>query len=150
MHKERCARIEFGVIKFLIFSLFLRHLGSDRAVSPFFHCDCCVEFLSYTTHTPFFLYHGVNDAVLLLLLLFLLVLVVKEEQMRAAGSKERRSERMKYQSAAKKEVSGSEVGARIRSEVGAIFVVSIRRIDSLSDSSPILKQVGANEIYIEQ
>ena len=33
MHKERCARIEFGVIKFLIFSLFLRHLGSDRATS---------------------------------------------------------------------------------------------------------------------
>jgi len=31
MHKERCARIEFGMIKFLIFSLFSRHLGLDRA-----------------------------------------------------------------------------------------------------------------------
>ena len=30
-HKERCARIDFGVIKFLINSLFLRHLGSDHA-----------------------------------------------------------------------------------------------------------------------
>ena len=33
MHKERCAGIEFGMIKFLIFSLFLRHLGSDRALT---------------------------------------------------------------------------------------------------------------------
>ena len=32
-HKERCVMNDFGVIKFLIFSLFLRHLGSDRALS---------------------------------------------------------------------------------------------------------------------
>ena len=36
MHKERGARIEVGVIKFLIFSLFLRHLGLDRASNSSF------------------------------------------------------------------------------------------------------------------
>ena len=35
-HKERCVRIDFGVIKFLKWSVFSRHLGLDRATTDIF------------------------------------------------------------------------------------------------------------------
>ena len=37
---KRCAMNDFGVIKFLIFSLFLRHLGLDRAGCVFGQLSC--------------------------------------------------------------------------------------------------------------
>ena len=42
MHKERCARIEFGMIKFLIFSLFSRHLGLEHAIQSL---SCSMNFV---------------------------------------------------------------------------------------------------------